>query len=115
MKDAYRFWKNVDVACNGMSLTSLSEKSGVNYRTMVNQRSINRMPSLYDAYLLAGALGVSIEFLMTGIKKDAPIFPSRIMAIARACEKADEMTLVMVERVLGLPEEGKNTEIQGLA
>ena len=64
--DAYRFWKNVDAVSSGITLISLASKANLNYRTIKNQRSSNRMPSLSDAYALAKALNTSIEFLLTG-------------------------------------------------
>ena len=70
MKDAYNFWRNVDSACKDKSLAELSKLTGISYSTIRNQRSINRMPQLYDAYLIAKALNVSLESLITG-KQDS--------------------------------------------
>lgn len=49
-----------------------------------------------------------MEYLLTG-KDD--IQSKRIQNIARACEKASEIELQMVEKILDIPPVGKNTEI----
>ena len=77
MIDAYTFWKNVDIALAGDTLTSLAKRAGVDYRTLKNQRSLGRLPKLEDAYALAITLNLSIEHLITG-KDDAGVCPEAL-------------------------------------
>lgn len=78
MKDAYKFWRNVDFACKDKSLADLSKITGISYSTIRNQRSINRMPQLYDAYLIAKALNVSVESLITGKEDSTYLSPEAL-------------------------------------
>lgn len=101
--DAYRFWKNVDAISDGVTLVALASKANLNYRTIKNQRSGNRMPGISEAYALAKALGTSIEFLLTG--NDTSEFPPRILAIAKRCMDAEEDDLRLIEKVLNIKKE----------
>ena len=106
--DAYAFWCNLDRILGKQTLKSISEKAGLNYRTIKNQRSAVRLPSLSDAYVLASALGVSIECLVTGKERDS--FPPRIQTIAIRCLSASEEDLAPVwtrARDMGYPIGGK--------
>lgn len=72
--DNKNFWKRVDdlVVTSGMNYKVLSEKSGIPYITIMNQKNqYSRLPKLEDALSLAQALGVSVEYLLTG-KEPAP-------------------------------------------
>ncbi len=64
--DGYSFWKNVDQSLGKVSLTELAEKSEINYKTLKNQRSDNRIPKAEDIYAMAQTLKVSMEYLLTG-------------------------------------------------
>ena len=97
--DGYCFWKNVDKVLGQQKLISIAEKAGVNYRTIKNQRSGVRLPSLDDAFKIAKVLGVSLEYLLTGNQIDAK-YPHRIENIVNACLTANEADLSLVERVL---------------
>lgn len=46
---------------------------------------------------MANALDVSMEYLLVGKE-----YNSRVWLIARACEKASDLELEMVERILGI-------------
>lgn len=61
------FWDTVKTTMvdKNISLKSLSEKTGLNYRTLQNQIGREIEPSVSDAYKIAQALGVSVEFLLT--------------------------------------------------
>ena len=65
--DAYRFWDNLDKA-RGESITlkDLCKKIGIAYQRLADQRSDCRFPKLEDAYALAKAIGVSLDYLITG-------------------------------------------------
>lgn len=97
--DGYCFWKNVDKVLGQQKLISIAEKAGVNYRTIKNQRSGVRLPSLDDAFKIAKVLGVSLEYLLTGNQIDAK-YPPRIERIIERCMNADNEDLSLVERVL---------------
>lgn len=97
--DAYDFWKNVDLVRKDKApLRDVCRRQGLVYQRIADQRSECRFPKLEDAYLLASAYGVSLEFLLTGERDD--FFSPRILAIARACEVAMEEDIELVERVL---------------
>ena len=98
LMDAYAFWCNLDRILGKQTLKSISEKAGLNYRTIKNQRSAVRLPGLSDAFMLASALGVSVERLLTGKERDS--FPPRIQTIAMRCLVASDEDLTLIERVL---------------
>lgn len=62
------FWDSVKSTLSGKNLTlkGLSEKTGLNYRTLQNQIGRSIEPSVSDAYKIAQSLGVTIETLLTG-------------------------------------------------
>ena len=66
MIDVYFFWDNVDNALGHQSLATMAREVGLNYKTLKNQRSLQRLPGLEDSYLIAQHLGVSLEYLITG-------------------------------------------------
>ena len=69
--DGYSFWCHVDECLRGEKLTDLAKDSGLSYNTVRNQRSQNVLPNGFDILSLANALGVSVEYLLTG-KEPAP-------------------------------------------
>ena len=62
---AYEFWKRVD-AVRVTPLSELASFACVSYKNIKDQRSLLRLPKLEDAFKLAQALNVSLEFLLTG-------------------------------------------------
>lgn len=108
-ENAYTFWKRLDESYNG-TLKELCLKTGVDYNRVKRNRSDCRLPNLEDAYALSHEIGLSIETLLTG-KSATMIYNVRIRTIAKACEKASEIELQMVEKILDIPPVGKNTEI----
>lgn len=65
--DAYQFWDNLDKARGDTTtLKDLCRNLGIAYQRIADQRSDCRFPKLEDAYALSEALGVSIDFLITG-------------------------------------------------
>ena len=79
--DAERFWENVDRLRPEGDLKAFSKDNGLDYVRIVNQRSDCRIPKLEDAFAIANALNVSIEYLITGENKQMKYSP-RIKAIA---------------------------------
>ena len=113
MDGAYRFWKNVDHARGELSLVQLADECQLNYKVIKNQRSSDKLPSLLNAYAIAKYLNVSIEYLLTGKETSSgKLLSDRVMIIAKACEKASDLELVMVEKILDIPPAGKNIDIQ---
>lgn len=97
---AYEFWKRVDQVRTGKAMSEIARVASVSYKNVKDQRSLNRLPKLEDAYKLSKALNVSVEFLLTGV--DNHVLSPRSLAIAKACEKASDLELEMVERILGI-------------
>ena len=69
--DGYYFWKRVDmVRPKTRSLKQIVDTAGLNYHLVKVQRSCNRIPKAMEAAKLAGALGISLEWLLTGERCD---------------------------------------------
>lgn len=60
----YEFWKRVDKIKGNLSLNDIANSAGINYRTMLNQRSQNRIPKKEQLIKISNAFGVSIGFLL---------------------------------------------------
>jgi len=67
----------------GTKITAVASLSGVSARTIEGWTAPARKskPSILDAYAVASALGVSLEYLITGRDRQAWIPPSRIAKI----------------------------------
>ena len=75
----YNFWKNLD-ACKGrVSLADLAKKISLNYKSILDQRTSNRLPKLEDAYRIALELNVSVEYLLTGESSSLPAEAKAVM------------------------------------
>lgn len=62
-----------ELAYSGMLVKELAALSGVNKRTIDNYLNVhNTMPSADAAVRIAGVLGVSVEYLVTGHKPQSP-------------------------------------------
>ena len=65
MEDGYLFWKQFDALRDpSITLKSLVNDSGLNYELIKVQRSLNRIPKVYEVARLALCLNVPIEFLL---------------------------------------------------
>jgi transcriptional regulator with XRE-family HTH domain len=66
--DAEVFWKIVkkEVKRQGTSFEWLYRKTGISKGTFSSWKSRNLIPRADDAYRIAGALQVSMEYLLTG-------------------------------------------------
>lgn len=62
------FWNRVKRLIKDRNLTqrSLSSEIGYNERTIEAQINRNSIPNIFDAYLMAKVLNVSVEYLITG-------------------------------------------------
>ena len=85
----------------------------MNYQSLRDQRTNNRMPKLELACSIAYALHTSVEFLVTGKERDS--FPPRIQNIAIRCLSASEEDLALIERVLRIEAEKKPEGSEALA
>ena len=106
MLNGYNFWQNIDGLNPYPSAKALASAAGINYRHMVQQRADSTVPKAEDLLKLSSALNQSIESLLTGHREK--IFSKRVERIALSCQKAEEIELQMVERILGIRSVGEN-------
>ena len=64
--DGYELWKRVDALRKTTPLSQICKETGIRYTRIKKNRSDNRMPGIDDLYMLAGYLGCSMEYLLTG-------------------------------------------------
>jgi hypothetical protein len=57
------------IAIQSRTILDIDNESKLNYKTIKTQRSNNTLPNGEDLYSIAKAVGVSMEFLLTGEKK----------------------------------------------
>lgn len=71
-KIAMNFWGRVEIvqAQKKVQLKDICRKHGLNYQTMLNQKSTAHLPSLGSACVLAKELGCSVEWLVDGNDED---------------------------------------------
>lgn len=103
---AYDFWKRVDYANTG-HIIDLCKTAKIDYNRMKHNRSDCRLPKLEDAYAIARALGVSVEYLLAGevqknkisdeaqsVEKDP-----NLRMLVRLCQKRPEL-LSLVQTIV---------------
>ena len=66
--DVSVFWTRVNILIKekSMTQTELSVSCGFNPRRIQNLSGGNRLPDVHEGYLIAQALGTSVEYLITG-------------------------------------------------
>lgn len=101
---AYEFWQRLDEARDQMTLKELCEKAGVKYTRVRNGRSEVRFPKKDDMELLANAVGKSCSWLMFGDEENTVDSDPRVSAIIERVKTANDLELVMVEKILGIKE-----------
>lgn len=107
MKDriAREFWNRVDSKLNGATLKDLCDKAGLNYNSIRNRKSgdVYSLPRMESGYQIAKALGVSLEYLLTGETDRS--YNARIRAIADALEsdpeKLDAVEVLLFDKKVG--------------
>jgi transcriptional regulator with XRE-family HTH domain len=110
--DGFDFWKNVEKA-NRYTYMELANLANLNYNTIRNQRSQNVLPNGKDIYVISKVLGVSMEYLLTGIET-RKIYPSRIVTITEKLMKISTSDLSTVERmIMSLDDVGKKLQTIG--
>ncbi|MGX8678381.1 MAG: hypothetical protein ACQGQO_04660 [Sphaerochaetaceae bacterium] len=93
------FWKNVDRLVDDKNLTIVDfcKYSGINYRSLSNQRYRNQVPKLEQIIGMAKYFGVSIDFLV-GVSNKSDY--SRFLPYL---DKADDATIKSVKKLLDMP------------
>ena len=94
--DIYKFWKRVDILRGQVSLKELSEKTGIKYTRIRDGRSLCRSLTVDDAVKISDALGVSVNFLMTG-KEDMRLSPEASFVMQ------NEAARLLIRRVMENP------------
>ena len=99
--DGWTFWNNVDseLTRRNWNLGKLCAATGIPYNTISVQRVRHSLPKIEQVYKMASSLNVSMEFLLTGNESSNSLSP-RLRNIINACMKADELDLLLVERIL---------------
>lgn len=82
----YEFWKTVDKLRGDTGLIDFADNVGINYRTMLNQRSENRIPKKEQLIKIADNFGVSVGYLLGAEDINTIITPE--MAFVRDNEAA---------------------------
>ncbi|GEM_PF-1698470 len=113
-KDAgMNFWGRIDIAQKAAgipTLKKLCEDAGLYYNTMMNKRSLGKLPNLESAVDLAKGVGRPVEWLLLGEKEapysdedticDAIKADERLLDIARRIVSADPSVLSAIELIL---------------
>ena len=93
----YMFWRRFD-RLKRESLKDICARQGIRYDRLLHNRSDCRLPKAEDLVALGDAVGVSIEYLLTGRHH----YSARIRRIADHLTDQGEDALGEVERLLGL-------------
>lgn len=84
-----------------MKQKELSEKTGISVNTIRNYiNGHNALPSAEVAVKIAGALGVSVEYLVSGKKSGAQKIPSKVIHIENSLLHFSESDLDAVFRIV---------------
>ena len=92
------FWDNVDSLRGSTSLRKLCADAGINYRTAIDQRFRNRLPSAEAAARIASALSTDLAALLPQPEAQ----DERRARLSRAIAAADEEDIILIERMLGI-------------
>lgn len=98
---ARAFWGRVDERLGASTLKDLCAKAGINYSSVRNRKSgpVYSLPRIETGYAISKALGVSVEYLLTG-KEDSGPFEEFIHYL----RKADPVTIENIRSILHMPE-----------
>lgn len=115
---AREFWNSIDTrldAC-GENLTSMSEKTGIKYKTLSMQRTRHTLPNIVQLSAMAIFFHITLDDLIMGknveefSKREKDKYPPRIQTIADHCLTASDDDLRLVEKVLGIVHEDKKPQ-----
>ena len=113
MNTAQDFWNRVDALRGGKSLKDLADSIGLNYTTLINQRSKNRYPSRADMIKISEVLGTSIDSLLSDTPVKLNITPEmdfvrrnkRASLIIERCIENDRLLAILYSFVECLSKE----------
>ena len=96
------FWTNVkkEIAAQSTTQEWVARKAEVSFRTMAGWISKDRLPRVDEAHKIAMALGVSVEFLVTGKAAAGWRPPQRIESIVDDLSILPENDLQVVGRMV---------------
>ena len=96
-----RLWKNVDKCREqiGLTLNDICLRTGIKIDKIKNWRSRLTIPQADELFLVAEALDVSMEYLLTGQTTKVQIYSARVKAVADELQK-DQDKLGAVEVLL---------------
>lgn len=103
-EDVRLFWNRVDELWGAKPLKELAVKSQVDYILFLNWRTKKRFPDLVTACYLAFTLNTRLEYLVLGIEH---FENENLREISNALKTASEEDLVLVKRVLRIPDKQK--------
>ncbi|EFW36538.1 helix-turn-helix domain-containing protein [Treponema phagedenis] len=106
--DAKKFWDNTNMLIKAQNTTqeAIANTCDMNFGTFKNRSSKKTPPNVIEAYKIAKALNVPMEFLVTG--KNPPHWkpPARIAPIVEILETLSDQDLaVVLKMVSGLVKE----------
>lgn len=98
------FWRRIGDSNPYHTLSGLALNAGVNYDYLRQQKSEKKIPNSIDLYRLSISTGKSMEFLLTGRKRESEAIPSltpRIIRIVKSLASfATDEDFLLVERIL---------------
>ena len=99
------FWKRIQVLVKAHKVSQkyFADYVGINYSSYKSWLYHSRLPDAITTYKIATALGVSMEFLVTGKETRNEILHIRqTEARKKTCEKLKKLTQVMQKEVMKL-------------
>ena len=93
------FWSRFDEVRGG-TLDEVCKATGIPNNTLRGLRSKNKLPNLVDTVVIADFLNVSLDWLVLG--KVANEKGSDLSEVLKSYSEADELTKLMVRRLLKL-------------
>ena len=74
-ENAMNFWGRVEIVLSQrqIRLKAICEKHGIQYQTLLNQKSSAHLPTLTNACLLAKELGCSVDWLFWGDNSNSSV------------------------------------------
>lgn len=60
------YWNRIDVLLGDTPSKDFCKQNGLNYYTFIGNRIDSRLCNIRETYIIANALGVTVEYLLTG-------------------------------------------------
>ncbi len=64
--NATNYWKRIDYLMSNRVIREFCEETGISYNTFRCNHASLRMFNVTETYIIANALGVTVEYLLTG-------------------------------------------------